>query len=92
MIRDAPTPNEGYYTLIDSLRVSVVMPAYNEETVIGAILDRLRAVKEVDEIIVVDDGSKDNTPQVAATYEGVRVVRPARLIEELRAWLAGWTG
>jgi glycosyltransferase involved in cell wall biosynthesis len=53
--------------LIDSLRVSVVMPAYNEESIIGAILDRVRAVKEVDEIIVVDDGSKDNTPQVAAT-------------------------
>jgi glycosyltransferase involved in cell wall biosynthesis len=51
------------------------MPAYNEEVVIGAILDRIRAVKEVDEIIVVDDGSKDNTPQVAATYEGVHVVR-----------------
>ncbi|MEO8610760.1 MAG: glycosyltransferase family 2 protein [Chloroflexota bacterium] len=61
--------------MIDSLRVSVVMPAYNEEAVIGAILDRLHALNVVDEIIVVDDGSKDKTPQVAATYESVRVVR-----------------
>jgi glycosyltransferase involved in cell wall biosynthesis len=57
------------------MRVSVVMPAYNEEAIIGAMLDRVRAIKEVDEIIVVDDGSKDNTPQVVAAYEGVRLVR-----------------
>jgi cellulose synthase/poly-beta-1,6-N-acetylglucosamine synthase-like glycosyltransferase len=58
--------------LIDSLRVSVVMPAYNEETIIGAILDRVRAVKEVDEIILVDDGSRR---QRYGHAQGVHVIR-----------------
>lgn len=61
--------------MIDSLRVSVVIPAYNEEVVIGSILDRVRAVKAVDEIIVVDDGSSDGTPGAVAAHTDVHLVR-----------------
>jgi glycosyltransferase involved in cell wall biosynthesis len=45
------------------MTVTVVLPAYNEET---RIIDTLRAVKGlslVDEIIVVNDGSNDRTPE-----------------------------
>ena len=43
--------------------ISVVIPAYNEEEAIGAALDELIEVLEgqIYEIIVVDDGSTDNT-------------------------------
>jgi glycosyltransferase involved in cell wall biosynthesis len=54
-------------------RVSIVLPAYNEEQVIGAVLDALRD-EDYYEIIVVDDGSKDGTAQVAREH-GVKVIR-----------------
>ena len=46
--------------------ISVVMPVYNEEAAIGAVLDELIAVlkDKTYEIIVVDDGSSDNTAKV----------------------------
>ena len=45
---------------------SVVMPVYNEEEAIGTVLDELIAILEdkTYEIIVVDDGSTDNTANV----------------------------
>jgi len=49
--------------------ISLVMPAYNEEQNIGSVLDRahkvLRNIGFPYEIIVVDDGSTDNTADVA---------------------------
>jgi glycosyltransferase involved in cell wall biosynthesis len=57
--------------------ISFVVPAYNEEAVIGPTLDALRAaggaVGEPFEIIVVDDGSTDSTAEIA-TAAGARVV------------------
>lgn len=43
------------------MRLSVVVPAYNEEATIRAILERLRAVEVVSQIVVVDDCSTDRT-------------------------------
>ena len=49
-----------------SIRISVVMPAYNEEPTlrrsVQAVLDR---VKDLGELIVVNDGSKDRTAAIA---------------------------
>jgi cellulose synthase/poly-beta-1,6-N-acetylglucosamine synthase-like glycosyltransferase len=45
------------------LRVIAGMLAYNEESYVGNIL--LKAKQYVDEVIVVDDGSTDNTAEVA---------------------------
>lgn len=61
--------------------VSVVIPAYNEEARLGATLDRvLEYARESGldcEILVVDDGSKDDTASLAETYadRGVRLLR-----------------
>jgi glycosyltransferase involved in cell wall biosynthesis len=48
--------------------VCVVVPAYNEAGRIGVVLETLRKASKVDEIIVVDDGSKDGTAGVVGEY------------------------
>lgn len=56
------------------MRVSAIIPAFNEADRIGKVLEPLKKVPEVDEIIVVDDGSSDRTAEVARSY-GVKVIR-----------------
>lgn len=49
----------------DARHVSVIVPAYNEEKVIGSTVERLLESDHSDlEIIVVDDGSQDRTSEV----------------------------
>ena len=44
------------------MKISLVVPAYNEELAIKKVVNE--ALEYVDEIIVVDDGSKDNTSKI----------------------------
>lgn len=46
-------------------KVSVVMPAYNEEEFIAKAVEDFKSVPEVDEVIVVDNNSKDRTAALA---------------------------
>jgi glycosyltransferase involved in cell wall biosynthesis len=67
------------------VELSIVVPAYNEEPVLGAVIreavDALESVALEFEIVVVDDGSSDGTGAVlnrwAAADSRVRVVRHA---------------
>ena len=45
--------------------ISIIIPAYNEENKIKDTLESIKDIKEIDEIIVVDDGSSDKTSEVA---------------------------
>lgn len=62
-------------------RIAVVLPAYNEEKDLPALLDRLQAALQPlpydYRIVVVDDGSKDRTAEIAA--EAARRM-PLRLV------------
>ena len=57
-------------------RISIIIPAYNEESSIGLVLDALPQDK-LHEIIVVDNGSTDATARVAQEH-GARVVKEPR--------------
>ncbi len=67
-------------------RVSVLMPAYNAGRYIGAAIESILAQTYKDfEIIVVDDGSSDETGAVASSYPGVRYFKePHRGISPTR--------
>lgn len=63
--------------------LSIVMPAYNEEESLGYVLtdtlkDLPKAVRDY-EVIIIDDGSADKTPQIADSYakknKHIRVIR-----------------
>ena len=54
--------------------VSIVIPAFNEGASIGAVVSELLAAASWHEVIVVDDGSSDDTG-ANATAAGARVIR-----------------
>jgi glucosyl-3-phosphoglycerate synthase len=70
-------------------RISVCFPARDEAATIGAIVRTVRRelierVPLVDEIVVMDDGSHDNTGSIAAA-EGALVRRVAEVLPDLDA-------
>lgn len=60
------------------MEISVIIPAYNEEKILGKVLDDIKGLageRGYDaQIIVVDDGSKDGTADVARS-KGAVIVR-----------------
>lgn len=51
------------------MQISVVIPAFNEEKTIGQVLERLIAkVDALGEIIIIDDGSSDQTGEICCRY------------------------
>lgn len=57
------------------MRTSVIIPVYNEKKTIREIIRRVQATKMIDEILIVDDGSKDGTREILADYDHHDVVR-----------------
>ncbi|HDK41054.1 MAG TPA: glycosyltransferase family 2 protein, partial [Nitrospirae bacterium] len=51
----------------------VIIPAYNEEKVIGSVLEGIKKTGPVYDILVVDDGSSDRTAEMARE-SGVKVI------------------
>ena len=53
--------------------ISIIIPAYNEENKIKDTLESIKDIKEIDEIIVVDDGSSDKTSEVAKSVKSDKI-------------------
>ena len=51
------------------MRVSFLVPAYNEGATIAELLDRVDALDLEKQVIVVDDGSSDETPTILEQWE-----------------------
>jgi glycosyltransferase involved in cell wall biosynthesis len=73
--------NEKTVKVANSPKVSVVMPAFNEEKAIGSVIDgfrkELEAKKVPYEIVVANNNSTDMTAEIALKH-GARVVKEER--------------
>ncbi|MDD2898191.1 MAG: glycosyltransferase [Desulfuromonadaceae bacterium] len=67
------------------MNISIVIPAKNEEDNISQCLKALKSqISEFNEIIVVDNGSTDNTVSIAKLYTDKVYVKPKFSLSELR--------
>lgn len=57
------------------MKLSIIMPVYNEKETIRDILERVHKVGLADEIVVVDDGSRDGTREILKELDGKNGVR-----------------
>ncbi|MEU6979110.1 MULTISPECIES: glucosyl-3-phosphoglycerate synthase [unclassified Streptomyces] len=86
----ADRPLERVLAAKRGTRVSVVLPALNEEATVGTIVSVIRrelmteAVPLVDELVVIDSGSTDRTAEVAAAA-GARVVARDAILPRIPA-------
>lgn len=65
-----------YFALRASPRVSVVVASYNGAATLKACLHSLEMLRYPDyEVLLVDDGSSDPTPEIAALFPRVRYIR-----------------
>lgn len=62
--------------LTSTRRILIAIPAYNEEASLASVLHSLAGHHPLEDVIVIDDGSRDATYEIART-EGVRVLRHA---------------
>jgi glycosyltransferase involved in cell wall biosynthesis len=76
--------------MLNGADIATIIPAFNEARTIGNVLRAVRAAAGIREIIVVDDGSEDNTALVARG-EGTKVIildknmgKAAALLEGIR--------
>lgn len=74
------------------MKVSAIVPAYNEGNRLRPVLEALGQAVLVDEIIVVNDGSADNTASAANSVPGVRVLDLKKNVGKGGAMRAGACG
>ncbi len=60
------------------MRISFLVPAHNEARTIGEVLERIDALGLDRQVIVVDDGSSDDTAQIAERYDCLVIRQPNR--------------
>jgi len=60
------------------MKLSVLVPVYNEERTIEAVVRAVHAVDLDKEVVVVDDGSTDSTPAILARLQEEGLVRAFR--------------
>jgi glycosyltransferase involved in cell wall biosynthesis len=50
-------------------KISIIVPVYNEEKTLEQVIQSVKAIPIDKEIIVVDDGSRDKTPEILKSLE-----------------------
>lgn len=58
---------------VDRPKITAVIPAFNEEITVGEVVRVVKSSPLINEVLVVSDGSTDNTPE-AARVAGARVL------------------
>ncbi|MGW8179250.1 MAG: glycosyltransferase [bacterium] len=66
------------------MNVSVVIPALNEEVIIESCLQSIRRQIHPVELILIDNGSVDRTPEIAARYCDIVLIKPGYSLAEMR--------
>jgi glycosyltransferase involved in cell wall biosynthesis len=64
------------------MKVSCIIPAFNEEKSIDRVLGAVLSVAEISEIIVVDDCSTDKTKDIVEAFSGVTLLRNKKIGEK----------
>jgi glycosyltransferase involved in cell wall biosynthesis len=57
------------------VKLSVIIPVFNEARTVAALIEKVRAVKLEKEIIIVNDGSSDGTREALGPYEHIEGIR-----------------
>lgn len=57
------------------MRLSIVIPVYNEAATVGALIDRVRELPLEKELIIVNDGSSDGTREALRRFENIDGIR-----------------
>jgi glycosyltransferase involved in cell wall biosynthesis len=77
-----PVREAGQHARVSIKKLSIIIPAYNEEKTIGLILDKVHYVKLLGniekEVIIVNDCSKDGTELAIARYQSQHPDLPIR--------------
>jgi glycosyltransferase involved in cell wall biosynthesis len=84
-----PLPSAACLKEIQHLRIAAILPAYNEGKRVTEVAKVALRAPSVDEVIIVNDGSQDDTSAVARGLRGVRVVDLPRNVGKGGAMTAG---
>jgi glycosyltransferase involved in cell wall biosynthesis len=69
-------------TDVNSIRLSIIMPIYNEAATVESSIMRVRRVRMPMELVCVDDGSTDGTPDILRRLHGEGVIEVLALQEK----------
>lgn len=75
LIEEPIQDTEPSIALSTGVRLSVIIPVYNERNTVAELIRRVQAVPIAKEIIIVDDGSTDGTRDVLASLDGTPDLR-----------------
>ena len=62
------------------MKISVIIPVYNEERYVEEIISRVHIVNIEKEIIVVDDGSNDNSLKIIKSlkFKNIKIIENSK--------------